>query len=355
MKMDPIQLPAIYCPFPSRINPHVEVAGEHVLAWATRFRLIQKDSAIRRFLGSHFAGLAARAYPLVGLEELSLLSDWAAWLLLIDDQFDDGQAERGPEDIRSILDQYRAILAHPDAVPLQSPAAAALGELCQRTSVLVAESWWGRFSRHFAQHFDTYTWTAANRALRSVPDFDTYIEKRRHSGAMTMAIDLIEPAEHIVLPASLLASPEFKAMACITNDVVCWTNDIFSLEKEIARGDVNNLVLVIQQARSLTLQQAINVAATMISSAVQLFEQTERALPSFTPELRVAVQAYVGDLKAWMRGNLEWSAESYRYAYTRPGEAPSYLEAIVGVPKEEHMEGGKLGRRGSVILTLGGQ
>lgn len=102
--MDTMCFPRIYCPFTSGINPHVEVAGKHTLDWAMHFRLVQRDTAdMHRFLGSRFAWLAARAYPLVGLEELSLLSDRAAWLLLFDDQFDNGPIGGQPEYIQALL------------------------------------------------------------------------------------------------------------------------------------------------------------------------------------------------------------------------------------------------------------
>ncbi len=314
------QLPTIYCPFPSCLNPHVEAAHEHTLDWATRFRLI-KDTTMCRFLASRFAWLTARVYPLAGLEELKLLNDWAVWLLLFDDQFDEGLIRGQPAYIQSLLDGYRSIFIQPAGTALQSPAVEALGDLVQRTFVQMPGDWRARFTRHFNSYFDTFIWSVNNCALGIIPEIDVYIEQRRHSGGMALAIDLIDLAEHIRLPASLIASPAFDVLARLTNDIVCWSNDIFSLEKEIVRGEVNNLVLVIAHAESLPLQEALDKASAMVSSAVQVFQQTERALPPPASELEEAIQKYLTALKSWMRGNLDWSAQTHRYSHVEPDVA----------------------------------
>lgn len=149
---------------------------------------------------------------------------------------------------------------------------------------------------------------------------------------MAIAIDLIDLAEHLRLPASLIASPAFDTLTRLTNDVVCWSNDIISLEKEKARGEVNNLVLVIQHAESLPLQEAIDKASAMVSSAVQVFQHVECALPPSAPELEEAIHKYLAALKYWMRGNLDWSAQTHRYARVapaEPGRAGSPREPLV--------------------------
>ncbi|MBE3559283.1 MAG: hypothetical protein IMW89_08665 [Ktedonobacteraceae bacterium] len=330
--MERISIPAIYCPFPSRISPHAEILHEHSLAWATRFHLVQREAAMRRFLASRFARLTARVYPTAGLEELQLLNDWLVWLFMFDDQFDDGLLGRQPEHIETVLNAYLAIFINPDSATPADPAAEALLDLYRRTFPRMPAVWQERYRQHFIKYFDTYNWTVRNRALGIVPDIASYVEKRRHSGGMTIGIDLIDFAEHIELPEQLLNSPQFEILNRTTNDVVCWSNDIISLEKERARGDVNNLVVVVQHAYGLTLQQAIDHVNALVTAQARLFEETERQLPAFAPELAPKVQKYLDGLKAWMRGNLDWSGETHRYSHvehTASGQAVSYLDPIL--------------------------
>jgi hypothetical protein len=72
----------------------------------------------------------------------------------------------------------------------------------------------------------------------------------------------------------------------------------------------------------------------MIGSQVRLFEMTERRLPSFAPHFEKDVRAYVDSLKACMRGNLDWSAETYRYLHVAPSEGTGYLEDLLSTGAE---------------------
>jgi 5-epi-alpha-selinene synthase len=98
-----------------------------------------------------------------------------------------------------------------------------------------------------------------------------------------------------------------------SNNVVCWANDIISLEKEVQRGDVHNLVLVLQQKLDLSLQEAIDRAAEMYNAEIQTFVKLEPHLPSFGKPVDANLRTFVSVLRTRMRGNLDWSLESGRY------------------------------------------
>lgn len=180
--------------------------------------------------------------------------------------------------------------------------------------------------------------SGGNRVLGIVPDMETYIGKRQHSGGMTIGIDLIEFAEGIELGTELLDSKAFRVLATTTNNVVCWSNDIFSLAKEQARGDVNNLVVIVQHREHLTLQEAVERVNEMVTEQVRLFEETERALQEMPEEMQGPMRAFIAGLKAWMRANVDWSLETKRYSqveHTAPGETVSYVEGILGSGQQE--------------------
>lgn len=329
--MDPIRLPPIYCPFPSSINPGVQEAHAHALDWAKQYRLVRKEAALHRFEASRFTWLAARAYPTAAQAELEVINDWLTWLFMFDDQFDEGLIGGRPEHLEALLACYVALFAGAEPGAVQSPAAAALVDLCRRTRSQMPGTWWARFAHHFSQYLGTYPWSVGNTARGAVPALAEYIERRRHSGGMYPAIDLIEFVLHRELPQELLEGSHFPLLSRLTNDVVCWSNDIFSLEKELARGDVNNLVLVVERAERIPLQEAVDQVGAMVSSAVEIFEQVERALPTFPADLEEAVQHYLRMLRGWMRGNLDWSIETGRYSQverTAPGCVVSYIEPI---------------------------
>src|SRR5579883_421965 len=303
------------CPFPSRINPHVEAVHEHTLGWVQQFRLVRKPEAMSRFMASRYTWLAARLYPTAGLEELKILNDWMVWLFMFDDQFDDHPSAFTTARAERILQDFRTVMVDPIVPPSASPAVRALQDLCRRTYARMGTDWCRRYRQHVIQFFDTYVWTLENSLTNTIPPLDLYIERRRHSGAMHIATDLIDLAEHLQLPENVRQSPPISTLTRMTIDVVCWSNDVQSLNKELALGDINNLVLVLQQERSLSLVEAVELAYDMIAKEIRAFQSLERGLPNFPPHLQADVEKYVDGLRACMRGNIDWSAETYRYSH----------------------------------------
>jgi hypothetical protein len=333
--MSYITLPRFYCPFPAQMNPLAEKVDEHTFTWATEFQLLQKEAAIQRFHKSRFAWLAARAYPGADFAELALANDFFTWLFMLDDQFDDGSLGRQPERLRAVIGGLLAILGFEQAgnyPALSGPLANALTELWDRILPLTTPQWQKRFTRHLLAYFDSYNWETCNRAAGTIPDVEIYIDKRQDAGAMRIALDYIDLAAHIDLPAEVYSSSLVQTLLRITNNAVCWANDIISLEKEIARGDLNNLVLALQAAHACTLQEAVLQANEMLTREVQLFTHLAPLLTDAFPVYEQDLQKYLISMQGWIRGNLDWSVETDRYKFVEvsaPGQSVSYLEAIL--------------------------
>lgn len=261
-----------------------------------------------------------------------LLNDWMIWLFMFDDQFDDGLPGKQLEEIQSIVRTYIDICMNLSKASPQGPAAEALCDLFGRTLPQMSPDWCRRFTWNFVQYLSTYNWTAWNHLQGIVPEINAYLENRHHSGGMTISIDLIELADHLHLPEALIQSQAFTRLSRATNAVVCWTNDIVSLAKEQARGDVNNLVVILARKHHISLQEAAERVNEMVTAEVQLFERIEHNLLPVEPELQEDVRKYLSGLKAWMRANLDWSAETHRYLRveeTQEGEVVSYVESIL--------------------------
>ncbi|CAG1021413.1 partial Germacrene A synthase, partial [Patescibacteria group bacterium] len=90
-------IPTIYCPFPSKINSHVDALQQHTLDWVQQFNLVADDRAWYRLKKSQFHRLAARAYPTTSLERLAIIADWNIWLFILDDQCDEWGIGKHPE------------------------------------------------------------------------------------------------------------------------------------------------------------------------------------------------------------------------------------------------------------------
>lgn len=336
--MSHITLPEFYCPFPHEIHAQVEQVHQHTLAWALGHRLLQSETAIRRFHRSRFAWLAARTYPRTNFEELALTNDFFTWLFLLDDQFDDSHFGRQLARMEQIVDRLLAVLGltrvsrRQRSTPLQGPVAEALMELWERARSLTTAQWQRRFAYHLRDYLDAYLWEIGNRVKGETPDVALYIQKRQDAGAMRLALDYIDLAEHIDLPPEIYHSSLVQTLLLITNNVVCWQNDIVSVEKEMAHGDYSNLVLVLQKAHDCSLQDAAYLANELTTREIKLLENLAAIVPTTLPEHQADLQKYLAGTRSWIRGNLDWSLESYRYIEIEQlvdGQEPSYLEAIL--------------------------
>lgn len=84
-------------------------------------------------------------------------------------------------------------------------------------------------------------------------------------------LDYIDLIEHANLSITIYESSLVQTLMRITNNAICWSNDIISLEKEMVRGEPNNLVLAMQQEYTCSLQEAVQLINEMITREVKLF------------------------------------------------------------------------------------
>src|SRR6185437_1766051 len=302
--MELITLPNFYCPFPSEMHPQVEEVHQHTFVWATRHRLLQREAAIRRFHASRFARLAARVHAHTSFDELALTNDFFTWLFLLDDQFDDSSYGRQPERMQVVVDRLLTVLGikrGDNVQPLDGPIAEALQELWERARALTTPRWQQRFANHLRDYLDAYIWETGLRARGETPDVALYIQKRQDAGAMRLALDYIDLAEHVDLPPEVYESTLVQALLLITNNVVCWQNDIVSVEKELAHGDYSNLVLVLAKAHNVSLQAGVERANAMTTGEIKLLESLAQLVPGAFPDYQLELETYLSCMRAWVR------------------------------------------------------
>jgi hypothetical protein len=332
--MESFTIPPVYCPFPSAINSCAAEAQEALSRWAQRMGLVQGPKAVARFNASKFGYLTARAYPAIGRDELVLLSSWNTWLFCLDDQSDESGFGRDPVAMQAIFARFMALLHGQPALDA-SPLTRALVDLWARMSEGSNPAWRARFRYSVSAYFASQVWEATNRARRTIPGKDEYIRMRRITGALDTGIVLIDLAAHVMLPDAVRTSPLVTDLCDAANDVVCWTNDLVSLPKEMARGDVHNLVIVLRHQDGGSLQAAADAVALMIRERTLAYMNMERMalerlIPAYHAPIDAALTTYTGILRSWMRGNFDWGRDSGRYSLIEETTGPvSYIEPLL--------------------------
>jgi pentalenene synthase/avermitilol synthase len=137
-------------------------------------------------------------------------------------------------------------------------------------------------------------------------------------------------------PERFLSTPRAQAMATIAADVVDTINDVHSVEREEARGDVHNLVLVVQHERSCTRDEALAGIRDDIRTWIGRFLELTRELPGvytslgLTPSERAGADRYVEAMRTALRGYYDWSRRTDRYSAAGliAADQPAYADLI---------------------------
>jgi hypothetical protein len=309
-----INFPKIHCPIPSAVNPYAEIVDKHTLAWARRFNLLPNENDFEHLKKSKFGWLVARAYPNAPLEELKIVTDWNTWLFIRDDECDESGLGKNPTLLSAVQSDMLEILNGREPTQYDSPLAHALYDIRNRLLQKVSPAWMGRFIYSIIEYFDSCEWEARNRADGIIPDTAAYILMRPYTGALFTVIELISLTEKVYLPLHVRNNDVLRRLEIMSINVVCWSNDIISFAKESKHHDVHNLVATLLSSQHLSLQKAISLATDMTNAEISAFIELEKQLPSFTTEIDAELQRYIAVLRSWMRGNLDWSYESGRYA-----------------------------------------
>ncbi|AVH67867.1 terpene synthase family protein [Nostoc sp. 'Peltigera membranacea cyanobiont' N6] len=303
----------LYCPFSSHINKHVDVLEESALEWVTRFNLLANESVYQRFTKSNFFRLVAGAYPYCDLEKIKIASDLFSWLFIWDDQCDMSDLGQQPEVLKLFHKRFIEILNGTELESSDIHLSYALSDLRQRMLQIGSIKWFHHFVCSFEEYFAGCVEEAINRAHVVIPDIDTYIKIRNLSSAGDLTVVLIEFCDQLLIPDILRQHDIFKKLKEKIINILAWCNDIFSYAREMASGDVHNLVLVLHYQQQIPLELAIKRAIEIHDREVRELIKLEASLPSFGEELDAELAKYISGMYAWIRGNLDWYFNSDRY------------------------------------------
>lgn len=298
------RLPGLSLPFPvPSQRADAAVLRAEACRWALQHGLISERGHNRLLtnrvldLGLGLAGEAER-------ERAAVVMGWFLWMLVLDDRIDDGPwasdgvLEAFAESALSIVDGPCAA-----SVPAADPMLRILAEdLWPRTRALARPEQTRRLRKHFIAHLQ-----AQSGLLEGAPDLADYAGMRRDLFGADLFFDLIEVAHGYQSGGA----PHLRDSAA---DVIAWTNDLYSLEKDLAMGEAANLAIIMRRDRALSWQQAVDEVHGMITARTQDF-LAARAACSTPSDL-----AFADRLAQVMRASLDWHQSMPRYhRQTTPG------------------------------------
>jgi germacradienol/geosmin synthase len=130
-----------------------------------------------------------------------------------------------------------------------------------------------------------------------------------------------------------------QEMQTAAADYACFTNDLFSYQKEVQfEGELHNMVVVTEQFLGVDRQSAAQVVANLMAERMKQFERlVADGLPAASEQqgLDAAAQAALRRrarlLRDYMAGVLAWHRATPRYTDT--GLRAAYLTQVAGRAK----------------------
>ena len=331
-----INIDMLRIPFPVSMNPLAQRAEALAKQWAIEFGLLNSPKAIKRFQEANFSHMQGRTYPTGSLDGLRLGNEWCIWLFMHDDHCDEAQVGKDPVKLADYHSSILEVLHHQTPLsPYEHGALVyCLVDIVRRGGIIGGDNWIHRFLYYVQDYFDGCQWEAQNRATNTVPSVEEYIIGRDKSSAVQSCIECGDlTADLLDLPDEIRYHKDVQQLRLLTNRVVSWVNDMYSMDKEYKSDDIHNLVILLHHQYNISLQEAMIGAGDIVNQTVQDFILLEANLPSFGAKYDVILKRQGNEvLKSWMRGNLEWSKETLRYhpRHTVPrGEAVDYIEDIL--------------------------
>ncbi|MBB5119443.1 hypothetical protein AF335_20500 [Streptomyces eurocidicus] len=317
--------PRYAAPFPVVLGPHHAHAEAAALRWAHAFGLDRTPAAAQRLADMGCGMFSALYCPRADRDGAVLMAQWIIWLFLWDDVFDDGPLGRDPAAFEAALAQVDRALAGPPGRAVAEPAlpiARALADLWGTFHARAPETARRRFPASVRVYLRAMADETANRAAERIPDLDSYLRLRRVNGATRSSIDMMEGLQGAEVPDSLRYGlyGELRAFA---SEVWLWSNDTFTVRKDLHYRNPHNLVLVLREARGLSLDDAVEQAGHMVEQRLRDFVRVAERLRELVdlpadPHSRAkdAVLRGVRVLEEAISGYFRWQENTLRYRRT---------------------------------------
>lgn len=318
-------LPAIELGLPFRRHREADVdASRHrVLQWVREYGLFASEEAFDWFAAWHTHDFVANAYPAATPGDgMDLVGRFLAVTIVLDDELDE---LRSPADCARHIRPYLDIVAcGGERLPLSAdrPLHAAVAEVIRDCRSRASTRWWQRAEHAWRASLFAIVNEVADRRMRSGPAAcDIHLAIRRAGGFMTPYLDVLEPAAGGGFEPCDLAyhCPHLTLMRQLVVDLGDQINDLYSLAKELARGQTNNLVMVLHAATGQSIPEAAHSVARLVDASALRLRQLRSELPQVCDALelgdtdRARTLDYGDALLCWVGGYEPWHRESPRY------------------------------------------
>lgn len=300
----------LFCPIAPAIHPEWQRAHTESSEWLARHGLLRDAEQHAAFERLAIPEFVARAYPEADYHDLRVVLDWTLWGFLADDQHD--ALVRKPDLLRARYLEHAEVLEFGLSDHLTGMHAA-LADVRDRVLSRGHAGCLRRFAEAARDWFDSMHREVENRVRVTPPSIGQYLRLRELTVGMYTEYALFDVTHRVRTDDSFWIDPDVRRLMTMAANIIGWANDVFSYGKERDAGDPHNVVLLCSAELGLDEQDAVSRAVDMHNREMLRFTELERSVREqawLAPEL---IDPFLGLLRSWIRGNLDWALASARY------------------------------------------
>ncbi|KAG5650494.1 Alpha-muurolene synthase [Sphagnurus paluster] len=298
-----------HCNFPLAYHPNGDEIAQQSVEWLDSCCPELSTKQRHALRGLQAGELTAYCYNTTTPQRLRVVSDFMNYLFHLDN-ISDGMMTRETETLSNVVmnalwfsEKYTPTLMEKYEQPKVELNPGKLArDFWARCIEDAGPGVQARFKETLGFFFEAVNIQARMRDEDDIPDLESYIAFRRDTSGCKPCWALIEYALGIDLPQSVTEHPIIEALNQATNDLVTWSNDIFSYNVEQSRGDTHNMIVILMKHRGLALQSAVDHVGDLCAQTIDSFIENRAMIPSWGSETDEMVHKYVNGLQDWIVG-----------------------------------------------------
>ncbi|MGW5821179.1 terpene synthase family protein [Streptomyces noursei] len=306
-----LRIPRIAFPVVGRLHEDYRELEERTLAWASSFALIRTPAEETYLRAATLGRTYAWMIPTGATDRVLLACQFCIWATIQDDRITEGLTLAGrPAAVAAHLLRCEALAENPRTAPApKNGVESAYRDLFSRIEKLASPEQVLRIRKGMLHYSVGAAADAAYAAAGMVPPVAEYRRIRHLIAHLHHHFVLTEVAQGWEAPAALLLDPVVRRLTDLAIGIIGLTNDVYGCPRDVARGHIANLPMVLAHHEGCTVQEGMERVADEVAERTAQFALGARRVRG----LGETAHWYVRGLEDQVAGHLAWLSETGRY------------------------------------------
>ncbi|SHL57749.1 terpene synthase family protein [Chryseobacterium polytrichastri] len=303
------QIFSLEYPFELKLNPFEDSSEQFARRLIDEYSCLPDDvkSKYKKF---SFGRVTASVFPNANFEKLIPLIRWMVFGFCFDDFYGSKPLAEIIEASKKAINILNGELPDFNDLEFYNQLSIAKAEFLPS----VTPYWLTRFTEHHQDWFGAmYLETKYNCKQNSYPSIEDYMVIRENLIGGKLMCDQLEVVSDFIMPEEVIKDTQIQRFRQLFSRIIAWYNDVFSVDWEVQRGEKMNLVLIIENEKGCTRDEAYAEAINIHNKELAEFIKISDALSDFG-EYNEGIRRYVENTKLFFKGQEIWYKGTERYS-----------------------------------------